>query len=127
MPSSIADPVKRTYAKIAKDETFHSKIGGRTLERTCHLNQEEQDKVMNALPKNVSKECIGLNCMGNVALKETAVMLEEAYGIDLSEEKHIAKGKPFHVMPEDAKDWDPMARGQFDDTESNELVDNFSQ
>ena len=64
--------------------------------------------------------------MGNVALKETAEMLEEAYGIDLSEEKHIAKGKPFHTMPADAKNWIPKPIGQFDDAESNELVDNFS-
>ena len=127
MSRSIADPVvKRTYAKIAKDETFHSKIGARTLERTCHLNQEEQDKVMEALPK-MFERMYWINCMGNVALKETAEMLEDAYGIDLSEEKHIAKGKPFHTIPADAKDWDPMARGTFDDTESNELVDNFSQ
>jgi hypothetical protein len=127
MSRSIADPVvKRTYAKIAKDETFHSKIGSRTLERTCHLNQEEQDKVMEALPK-MFERMYWINCMGNVALQNTAEMLEEAYGIDLSEEKHLAKGKPFHVMPADAKDWTPTPRGAFDDTASNEFVNNFSQ
>ena len=39
-----------------------------------------------------------INCMGNVAPKETAEMLEEAYGIDPSEEKHIAKGKPITIL-----------------------------
>lgn len=126
MSRSIDDPVvQRTYAKIAKDETFHSKIGARTLERACHLNEAEQQKVLDTLPK-MFERMYWINCMGNVALKETAEMLEEAYGIDLSEEKHIAKGKPFHTMPADAKNWTPKALGQFDDTESNEFVDNFA-
>ena len=34
MAPVLLTPVKRTYAKIAKDETFPSKIGAPTLERT---------------------------------------------------------------------------------------------
>ena len=43
-------------------------------------------------------------------------MLEEAYGIDPSEEKHTLKGK-LSSQSSDAKDWDPKWPCKFDDTE----------
>ena len=127
MANSIDDPVvKRTYSKIAKDETFHSKIGARTMERTCHLNEAEQNKVLEALPK-MFERMYWINCMGHEALPETAKMMEEAYGIDLSEEKHLAKGKPWFVAKGELTNWVPVPRGKFDDVESNEIVDDFAQ
>jgi rubrerythrin len=127
MANSIDDPVvKRTYSKIAKDETFHSHIGARTLEKVCHENEAEQAKVLEALPK-MFERMYWINCMGHEALPETAKMMEEAYGIDLSEEKHLAKGKPWFVAKGELKNWVPAPRGQFNDAESNEVVDNFSQ
>lgn len=126
MANSIDDPVvKRTYSKIAKDETFHSKIGARTLEKVCHENEAEQAKVLEALPK-MFERMYWINCMGHEALPETAKMMEEAYGIDLSEEKHLAKGKPWFVAKGELKNWVPTPRGKFTE-ESNEVVDNFAQ
>jgi len=127
MANSIDDPVvKRTYSKIAKDETFHSHIGARTLEKVCHENEAEQAKVLEALPK-MFERMYWINCMGHEALPETAKMMEEAYGIDLSEEKHLAKGKPWFVAKGELKNWVPVPKGSFDDAESNEVVDNFAQ
>jgi len=127
MANSIDDPVvKRTYSKIAKDETFHSQIGARTLEKVCHENEAEQAKVLEALPK-MFERMYWINCMGHEALPETAKMMEEAYGIDLSEEKHLAKGKPWFVAKGELKNWVPVPKGSFDDAESNEVVDNFAQ
>jgi len=127
MANSIDDPVvKRTYSKIAKDETFHSQIGARTLEKVCHENEAEQAKVLEALPK-MFERMYWINCMGHEALPETAKMMEEAYGIDLSEEKHLAKGKPWFVAKGELKNWVPVPKGSFDDAASNEVVDNFAQ
>jgi rubrerythrin len=127
MANSIDDPVvKRTYSKIAKDETFHSKIGARTIEKVCHENEAEQAKVLEALPK-MFERMYWINCMGHEALPETAKLMEDAYGIDLSEEKHLAKGKPWFQPKGELKNWVPTPRGAFDDTESNEVVDNFAQ
>lgn len=126
MANSIDDPVvKRTYSKIAKDETFHSRIGARTIEQMCDGNQEAQDRVMDTLPK-MFERMYWINCMGHEALPETAAMLEAAYGIDLSEEKHLEKGKPWFQAKGELKNWTPEPRGVFNDTESNEIVNNFA-
>lgn len=127
MASSIDDPiVSRTYAKIAKDETFHSHIGARTLEIMCDGNADAQAEVMEALPK-MFERMYWINCMGHEALPETAKMMEEAYGLDLSEEVHLAKGKPWFVAKGELKNWTPTPKGAFNDASSNEYVDNFAQ
>ena len=125
MANSIDDPVvKKTYSKIARDETFHSRIGARTIEKMCDGDEANQQKVMDALPK-MFERMYWINCMGHEALPETAKMLEDAYGLDLSEEKHLEKGKPWFVARGEIKNWVPEPRGKFKET-SNEIVDNFA-
>lgn len=125
MANSIDDPVvKKTYSKIARDETFHSRIGARTIEKMCDGDEANQQKVMDALPK-MFERMYWINCMGHEALPETAKMLEDAYGLDLSEEKHLEKGKPWFVARGEIKNWKPEPRGKFKET-SNEIVDNFA-
>lgn len=125
MANSIDDPVvKKTYSKIARDETFHSRIGARTIEKMCDGDEANQQKVMDALPK-MFERMYWINCMGHEALPETAKMLEEAYGLDLSEEKHLEKGKPWFKAKGELVNWVPEPRGKFKET-SNEIVDNFA-
>ena len=75
---------------------------------------------MEALEKCL-KECIDLAWV--TLLQETAEMLEDAYGIDLSEEKHIAKGS--HIIS-DAKIGN-FGTASLMTQNSIELVDNHNK
>ena len=124
MATSIADPVvSRTYAKIAKDETFHSTIGARTLEKLA-TTPEAQAKVLAVLPK-MTERMYWINCMGTEATKEAASLVSEAYGHDVSDDKMAEMGKSWFAPKGELKDWTPTPRGAFA-TASNEIVDNFA-
>lgn len=125
MATSIADPiVSRTYAKIAKDETFHSHIGARTLEQLA-VTEEAQQRVLAVLPK-MTERMYWINCMGTEATREAAELVESAYGHDVSDAKMAEMGKTWFAPKGEMKDWTPAARGAFE-TASNEIVDNFAQ
>ena len=125
MATSIADPVvSRTYAKIAKDETFHSQIGARTLQRLCDGDAEAQAAVLAVIPK-MTERMYWINCMGTSATREAAQLVEEAYGHDLGDAKMAEMGKTWFVPTGEMKDWVPAARGAF--KQDSTLVDNFAQ
>jgi len=125
MAESIADPiVSRIYAKIAKDEGFHSKIGARTMAQLTDGNQEVQDSIMAVLPKMMER-MYWINCQGTEATYESAGMVEDAYGFDVGEEQMAARGKTFFKAKGELVDWKPEVRGQFAE-EGKDLVDNFA-
>lgn len=124
MATSISDPVvSRTYAKIAKDETFHSHIGARTLERLCDGNAEAQAEVLAVIPK-MTERMYWINCMGTEATREAAQMVETAYGLDLGDAKMAAMGKTWFQAKGDLVNWTPAARGAF---KQDSTIDNFAQ
>ena len=124
MATSIADPiVSRTYAKIAKDETFHSHIGARTLERLA-VTEEAQAAVLAVIPQ-MTERMYWINCMGTEATREAAALVEGAYGHDLGEDKMAAMGKTWFEPKGELVDWVPTPRGKFEQEES--AVDNFAQ
>lgn len=124
MATSIADPiVSRTYAKIAKDETFHSHIGARTLEKLA-VTEETQQAVLAVLPK-MTERMYWINCMGTEATREAAELVSTSYGHDVSDAKMAEMGKAWFEAKGEQKDWTPTPRGAFQQTES--AVDNFAQ
>jgi len=110
--------------KIAKDETFHSTIGARTLERLA-TTPEAQAKVLAVLPK-MTERMYWINCMGTEATREAADLVSTAYGHDVSDEKMAEMGKSWFAPKGELRDWTPTPRGKFT-AESSELVDNFAQ
>lgn len=128
MATSIDDEVvSTTYAKIAKDETFHSRIGAKTLMKECDGNQEAQDKVMAVLPQMMER-MFWINCQGTAAVKEGAERCAEAYGFDTSDAAMEKRGKTWVELKDATHNWKPFARGKFvpNDGTDEMNIDNFS-
>ena len=126
MATSIADPVvSKTYAKIAKDEHFHSQIGAKSLRELCDGDAEAQAKVMEVLP-HMMERMFWINCSGTAAVKSGAERCAEVYGFDTSEEKMSAMGKAWVELKDAAHNWKPVARGKFKQDKSELAIDNFS-
>jgi len=128
MATSIDDEVvSTTYAKIAKDEGFHSMIGRKTLMQECDGNQEAQDKVMAVLPKMMER-MFWINCQGTAAVRSGAERCAEVYGFDTSEEAMAKRGKSFVELKDASFNWKPTVRGVFKkhDASDEMAIDNFS-
>lgn len=128
MATSIDDEVVSTsYAKIAKDEHFHSMIGAKTLMKECDGNQEAQDAVMAVLPKMMER-MFWINCQGTAAVKSGAERCSEFYGFDASDEKMSAMGKAWVELKDASANWKPVVRGAFKkhDPSDEMAIDNFS-
>jgi rubrerythrin len=69
--------VSGAYAKIAKDEGFHSKIGARKLEQL--VTEENADRVQ-ALVANMRRDLYDISCRNTVAAQSGRELVADAYG-----------------------------------------------
>lgn len=80
MANCIEDEfISRTYAKIARDEGFHSKIGQSTLEELA-TSPEVQAQV-EELARSIRLDLFQISCLNTTALPEARALVTEAYGI----------------------------------------------
>ena len=70
--------VSRIYAKIAKDEGFHSKIGARKLEQL--VGDAETQSRIESLVANMRKDLYDISCRNTTQNAEGKKLVEEAYG-----------------------------------------------
>lgn len=70
--------VSGAYAKIAKDEGFHSKIGARKLEAL--VSSEQEQARIQTLVENMRKDLYDISCRNTVAAEEGKKLVTEAYG-----------------------------------------------
>jgi rubrerythrin len=70
--------ISKAYAKIAKDEGFHSKIGARKLEM---LVQDEGSQLrVNELVAKMRKDLFEISCMNTMAAPAAKELVAEKYG-----------------------------------------------
>lgn len=75
MAECINDPfISGTYAKIAKDEKFHSSIGRLKLEKLCE-DQETQDRI-NSVINQFRKDLFAITCSKTGMLEESRELME---------------------------------------------------
>ena len=78
MAECIDDPfISSAYAKIARDEGFHSKIGARKLEK---LITEENSAKVEGLVAAMRKDLYEISCMNTTAAEEGKQLVADAYG-----------------------------------------------
>ena len=70
--------VSGAYAKIARDEGFHSKIGARKLEKL--VGDVETQQRIEKLVANMRKDLYEISCRNTVANTEGKKLVAEAYG-----------------------------------------------
>lgn len=79
MAETIEDEfISKRYAKIARDEGFHSKIGKWKLRQLVE-SPEAQAHAQELISK-MRKELYRISCAGTMALPEARKIVEEAYG-----------------------------------------------
>ena len=71
--------ISTRYAKIAKDEGFHSKIGRAKLEQLC-TTKEVQDKVAK-LAHEIRCDLFKISAANTTPVAEARQLVEEAYGL----------------------------------------------
>jgi rubrerythrin len=69
--------ISTTYAKIARDEGFHSKIGARALELLA-TDSETQARV-EQIARTMRMDLFAISCMNTTALPEAAKLISDAY------------------------------------------------
>jgi len=69
--------ISTTYAKIARDEGFHSKIGARALELLA-TDAEVQARV-EQIARTMRMDLFAVSCMNTTALPEAAKLISDAY------------------------------------------------
>ena len=69
--------ISTTYAKIARDEGFHSKIGARALELLA-TDAEIQARV-EQIARTMRMDLFAISCMNTTALPEAAKLISDAY------------------------------------------------
>ena len=78
MAECIEDPfISSAYAKIARDEGFHSKIGARKLEQ---LITEENVCRIESLVATMRKDLYEISCKNTVATESGKQLVADAYG-----------------------------------------------
>ena len=70
--------ISRAYAKIAKDEGFHSKIGARKLEQLA-IDVETQNRV-ETIVKQMRKDLYDISCNNTTAAEDGKKLVADAYG-----------------------------------------------
>jgi hypothetical protein len=70
--------ISSAYAKIAKDEGFHSKIGARALEKLV-ATEAEQTRI-EALVAQMRKDLYNISCNNTVAAEDGKQLVADAYG-----------------------------------------------
>jgi hypothetical protein len=69
--------ISTTYAKIAKDEGFHSNIGARSLELLA-TDAATQARV-EEIARTMRMDLFAVSCMNTTALPEAAKLIADAY------------------------------------------------
>jgi hypothetical protein len=70
--------ISSAYAKIAKDEGFHSKIGARKLEQL--VSDEATQARIEALVANMRKDLFDISCKNTMEVPAAKELVKEAYG-----------------------------------------------
>lgn len=70
--------ISKAYAKIAKDEGFHSKIGARKLEQLV-TTQAEQTRI-ESLVAQMRKDLYDISCRNTTAAEDGRKLVADAYG-----------------------------------------------
>lgn len=70
--------ISSAYAKIAKDEGFHSKIGARALEKL--VTTDEDQKRITALVAQMRKDLYDISCKNTTAAEDGKQLVADAYG-----------------------------------------------
>ena len=70
--------VSGAYAKIAKDEGFHSKIGARKLEQL--VGDADTQARIEVLVANMRKDLYEISCRNTTQNQEGKELVSEAYG-----------------------------------------------
>lgn len=70
--------ISKAYAKIAKDEGFHSKIGARALEKLVTTDAEQLR--ITALVAQMRKDLYDISCSNTTAAESGKQLVAEAYG-----------------------------------------------
>ena len=70
--------ISNAYAKIAKDEGFHSKIGARALEKL--VTTDEDQKRIQALVAQMRKDLYDISCKNTTAAEDGKKLVADAYG-----------------------------------------------
>lgn len=70
--------ISNAYAKIAKDEGFHSKIGARALEKLV-TTKEEQLRI-DTLVSQMRKDLYEISCKNTTAAEDGKQLVADAYG-----------------------------------------------
>jgi len=71
--------ISTTYAKIARDEGFHSKIGARALELLA--TDAEVQAHVEQIARTMRMDLFAISCMNTTALPEAAKLISEAYSV----------------------------------------------
>ena len=70
--------ISSAYAKIARDEGFHAKIGGSKLEKLAG-SSEEQARILELVAK-MRKDLYEVSCLNTTATEEGRQLVADAYG-----------------------------------------------
>ena len=70
--------ISNSYAKIARDEGFHAKIGARKLEQL--VQDEATQQRVEELVAKMRKDLYEISCRNTVAVAEGRDLVSEAYG-----------------------------------------------
>ena len=70
--------ISSAYAKIAKDEGFHSKIGARALEKL--VTTDEDQKRISTLVEQMRKDLYDISCKNTTAAEDGKKLVADAYG-----------------------------------------------
>ena len=70
--------VSKTYAKIAKDEGFHSRIGARKLEQL--VTTEAEQARIESLVAQMRKDLYDISCKNTTAAEDGKQLVADAYG-----------------------------------------------
>jgi rubrerythrin len=70
--------ISKAYAKIAKDEGFHSKIGARKLEQL--VTTESEQARIEALVTCMRKDLYDISCQNTTAAEDGRKLVADAYG-----------------------------------------------
>ena len=69
--------ISKVYAKIAKDEGFHSNIGRRSLELLA--TDEATQARVEEIARTMRMDLFAISCMNTTALPEAKKLIEDAY------------------------------------------------
>jgi rubrerythrin len=81
MADTVQDSfIAESYARIAKDERFHSKLGRRRLMQLCDTVEKQQHAI--EVAEQMRLDLFEINCKNTVELESSRVMMKEAYGYE---------------------------------------------